>query len=245
MTSHNAVLANALNTPGIKKLRNKRVVLASASPRRKDILKTIGLEPEIVPSTFAEDLPLSSFEQIHEYPVATAMHKAVEVYERLVTENPEDPPDLVIGADTVVLTHALPATTFEMETGTRQELLEKPTSKADHLRMLQDLNGNVCEVVTGVSLVYPVLTAPGYATREMDERTLVYFVDSPLHILKAYVENGEGFDRAGGFAVQGLGSILIRKMNGDYNNVVGFPGASFFQFLDKLVEEEEDFLQIE
>lgn len=55
-------------------------------------------------------------------------------------------------ADTVVFTHALPSTTLEMELGTRQELLEKPCSKADHLRMLQDLNGNVCEVVTGVSL---------------------------------------------------------------------------------------------
>jgi len=244
MAPYNAVLANALNTPGIKKLRNKRVVLASASPRRSEILRTLGLAPEIVPSTFAENLPLSSFEQIHEYPVATAMHKAVEVYERLVNESPDDPPDLVIGADTVVFTHALPSTTLEMALGTRQELLEKPISKADHVRMLQDLNGNVCEVVTGVSLVFPVLTAPGYATRQLDERTLVYFVDNSLNILQAYVDNGEGFDRAGGFAVQGLGSILIRKIDGDYNNVVGFPGASFFQFLDKLVEEEEDFLEI-
>jgi septum formation protein len=83
-----------------------------------------------------------------------------------------------------VFTHALPSTTLEMALGTRQELLEKPISKADHVRMLQDLNGNVCEVVTGVSLgerwhtftretgangvlflVFPVLTAPGYATR--------------------------------------------------------------------------------
>ncbi|KAH0832890.1 Maf Ham1 [Lanmaoa asiatica] len=242
MTSHNAVLPNALNTPGIKKLRNKRVVLASASPRRSEILRTLGLTPEIVPSTFAENLPLSSFEQIHEYPVATAMHKAVEVYERLVTENPDDPPDLVIGADTVVFTHALPSTTLEMELGTRQELLEKPLSKADHLRMLQDLNGNVCEVVTGVSLGERWFTFEGM--RPMDERTLVYFVDNPLHVLRAYVENGEGFDRAGGFAVQGLGSVLIRKIDGDYNNVVGFPGASFFQFIDKLAEEEVDFLQI-
>ncbi|KAN0093283.1 Inosine triphosphate pyrophosphatase-like protein [Tylopilus felleus] len=244
MASHNAVLPHALNTPGIQKLRNKRVVLASASPRRNDILRTLGLAPEIVPSTFAENLPLSSFEQVHEYPVATAMHKAVEVYERLVTENPDDPPDLVIGADTVVLTHALPSTALEMELGTRQELLEKPISKEDHLRMLQDLNGNVCEVVTGVSLVFPVLTAPGYATRQMDQRTLVYFADNPLRVLQVYVENGEGFDRAGGFAVQGLGSILIRKIDGDYNNVVGFPGASFIHFLDKLVEDEEDFLEI-
>ncbi|KAG8213458.1 hypothetical protein J3R82DRAFT_11975 [Butyriboletus roseoflavus] len=244
MTSHNAVLAHALNTPGVEKLRNKRIVLASASPRRSEILRTLGLAPEIVPSTFTEDLPLSSFDQIHEYPVATATTKAVEVYTRLVRENPDDPPDLVIGADTVVFTHALPSTTLEMELGTRQELLEKPSSKADHLRMLQDLNGNVCEVVTGVSLVYPVLTTPGYVTREMDERTLVHFVDNSVRILEAYVENGEGFDRAGGFAVQGLGSILIRKIDGDYNNVVGFPGASFFQFIDTLVEEEVDFLQV-
>jgi len=244
MPSHNAVLPNALRTPAIEKLRNKRVVLASASPRRKEILQALGLEPEIVPSTFAENLPFSSFEQIHEYPVATATHKAVQVYESLVIDNPDDPPDLVIGADTVVFTHALPSTTLEMELGTRQELLEKPASKEDNLRMLQDLNGSVCEVVTGVSLVYPVLTAPGYAIKEMDERTLVYFVDNPLHILRAYVENGEGIDRAGGFAVQGLGSLLIRKIDGDYHNVVGFPGASFFQLLDKLVEEEEDFMQI-
>lgn len=58
-------------------------------------------------------------------------------------------------ADTVVFTHALPSTTLEMSLGTRQELLEKPISKADHLRMLLDLNGNVCEVVTGVSLGEP------------------------------------------------------------------------------------------
>ncbi|KIJ62964.1 hypothetical protein HYDPIDRAFT_93440 [Hydnomerulius pinastri MD-312] len=244
MPSHNAVLPNALQTPGVKKLENKRVILASASPRRKEILRTLGLDPEIIPSTFNENLPFSSFDQIHEYPVATATQKAVEVYQRLVEEDPDDAPDLVIGADTVVFTHALPSTTLEMEMGTRQELLEKPVSKADNLRMLQDLNGSVCEVVTGVSLVYPILTAPGYAIKELDERTLVYFVDSPLHILQAYVENGEGSDRAGGFAVQGLGSLLIRKIDGDYHNVVGFPAASFFQMLDKLVEEETDFLEI-
>ncbi|KAI6044847.1 Maf Ham1 [Pisolithus marmoratus] len=242
--SRNAVLPNALKTPGIERLRNKRVVLASASPRRKEILRTLGLDPEVVPSAFPENLPLSSFGQIHEYPVATATQKAVEVYQRLVEENPDDPPDLVIGADTVVFTHALPATTLEMETGTRQELLEKPTSKTDNLRMLLDLNGGVCEVVSGVSLVYPILTAPGYAIREFDERSLVYFAENPRHILEAYVENGEGADRAGGFAVQGLGALLIRKIDGDYNNVVGFPGTALFKMLDILVEEDDDFLTI-
>lgn len=95
------VLPHALQTPAIKKLTGKRIILASASPRRKDILSVFvlrsvasfststngcfqGIAPEIIPSTFEENLPVSSFQNIHEYPVATATHKAIEVYERLV-----------------------------------------------------------------------------------------------------------------------------------------------------------------
>ena len=108
-----------------------------------------------MPSTFAEDLSPTEFEDIHEYPVATATHKAVEVYERLVATNPDDPPDLVIGADTIVLTHAKPSTSdvaYSELPQIQQELLEKPDSKAENLRMLLELNGAVCEVVTGVSV---------------------------------------------------------------------------------------------
>ncbi|KAI6098142.1 Maf Ham1 [Pisolithus sp. B1] len=224
----NVVLPNALKTPGIEHLRNKRVVLASASPRREEILR--------------EQSPIDP--EIHEHPVATTTQKAVEVYQRLVEADPDDPPVLVIGADTIVFTHALPATALEMETGTRQELLEKPTSRADNLRMLLDVNGGVCEVVSGVSLVYPILTARGYAIRELDERSLVYFAENHRHVLEAYVENGEGIDRAGGFAVQGLSALLIRKIDGDYNNVMGFHGTALFKILDILVEEEDGFLTI-
>ncbi|KAF8261357.1 Maf/Ham1 [Lactarius quietus] len=226
MTSRNppAVLPHALHIPGINKLAGKRVILASNSPRRKEILQIFGLAPEV-------DLGPSSFENIHEYPVATATHKAVEVYERLVRADPENGPDLVIGADTVVLTHAQPLSSdvaYSELPGVLQELLEKPDSKEDNLRMLQDLNGSVCEVVTGVSLVFPILTSPGYDIR----------------LLNAYVDSGEGLDRAGGFAIQGLGGLLIRKIEGDYHNVVGFPASSFFRFLDLLVEEDDDFLEV-
>jgi septum formation protein len=150
-----AVLPHALHIPGINKLAGKRVILASNSPRRKEILQVFGVAPEVVPSTFTEDLSPLSFENIHEYPVATATHKAVEVYERLVRADPENGPDLVIGVDTVVLTHAQPLSSdvaYSELPSVRQELLEKPESKEDNLRMLQDLNGSVCEVVTGVSL---------------------------------------------------------------------------------------------
>ncbi|OBZ72991.1 N-acetylserotonin O-methyltransferase-like protein [Grifola frondosa] len=254
LPEHNCVLPHALRLPSLEKLVGKRVVLASASPRRKEILQTFGLAPEIIPSTFEETLPFSSFEDAHEYPVATATHKAVEVYERLVHENPDDAPDLVIGADTVVLTHLTPGLssdpTFVDQPSVSQDLLEKPLSKEDNLRMLLDLNGGVCEVVTGVSLgltisaVFPVLEAPGYKIKSIEERTLVYFADNSQELLDAYVASGEGLDRAGGFAVQGLGGILVRKVDGDYQNVVGFPAPSFFKFLDILFEEESDFLAI-
>ncbi|KAH9838732.1 Maf/Ham1 [Rhodofomes roseus] len=246
LPDHNCVLSHALQLPALKKLVGKRVILASASPRRRDILQTFGLSPEIVPSTFEETLPASSFEDIHEYPVATATHKAVEVYEKLVRENPDDAPDLVIGADTVVLTHPSPGLSSmpaDIPLGL-QDLLEKPADKADNYRMLLDLNGGMCEVVTGVSVVYPVLEAPGYKIKSIDERTLVYFADNPKELLEAYVDSGEGLDRAGGFAVQGLGGMLVRKVDGDYQNVVGFPAASFFKFLELLIEEEEDFLEV-
>ncbi|KAG5723922.1 N-acetylserotonin O-methyltransferase-like protein [Termitomyces sp. T112] len=243
----NHILPTALKLPAIKKLEGKRIVLASNSPRRQEIFRTFGLVPDIVPSKFEENLSPSSFTDIHEYPVATATQKAVEVYERLVEEDPDNPPDLVIAADTVVLTHAQPSTSdvsYSVLPRYNQELLEKPISKEDNLRMLLDINGGVCEVVTGVVVVYPVLTAPGYQMKFMDERTLVYFSDNPRHVVEAYVENGEGLDRAGGFAIQGLGGLLVRKIEGDYYNVVGFPASSFFAFMDLLLEEDPDFLEV-
>ncbi|KAG9047280.1 hypothetical protein FS837_002588 [Tulasnella sp. UAMH 9824] len=153
-----------------------------------------------------------------------------------------------ISADTVVLSRIEPATSNlgpGLEHDIRPEILEKPTSKADNLRMLLDMNGRSCEVVTGVSVVFPILTAPGYAIKSMDERSIVHFADNPVSLLEAYVDNGEGLDRAGGFAVQGLGGMLIRKVDGDWHNVVGFPAAAFFKFLEILVEEEDDFLAVD
>lgn len=70
----------------------------------------------------------------------------------------------------------------------------------------------------------------------------MYFAENDRHVLEAYVGSGEGADRAGGFAIQGLGGMLVSKIEGDYNNVVGFPATSFFKFLDLLIEEEVDFL---
>ncbi|SPC60917.1 related to Maf-like protein C3G6.03c [Ustilago sp. UG-2017b] len=217
----------ALNTPLFNKLAGKRVVLASSSPRRREILATVGLVPEIVPSTFEENLPKSEFtgEGVYEYPVQTGYKKALEVYERLVRENPEDPPDFVISADTVVVKDEV--------------IMEKPVDQQDNLRMLADLNGNKCEVVTGVTVIWPVIEVPGFQMRSLCEKTFVRFADNPYPLLKAYVDSKEGIDRAGGFAIQGRGALLVRAIEGDYNNVVGFPLYSFSAWLHDLIENEE------
>lgn len=96
-----------------------------------------------------------------------------------------------------------------------------------------------CEVVTGVTLLVPSLSSPGYALHSLSERTKVLFAASPPSVLQAYVACGEGSDRAGGFAIQGRGAVLVRSIQGDFNNVVGFPLFSFCAFLHELVETEQ------
>ncbi|GAA5915907.1 hypothetical protein JCM6882_001758 [Rhodosporidiobolus microsporus] len=220
------VLAHALSLPVFDKLRGKYVVLASASPRRSEILSTLGLQPQVVPSTFPELLSHADYPNPAEYAVATGSAKAVEVYEKLVLENPEDPPDMVIGADTVVILPGLEPT-----------ILEKPTSPEDQLKMLESYSGQEVQVATGVTVVQPQLAVPGYTTSSLVAVTKVKFADNSAQLLQAYVDCGEGIDRAGGFAIQGRGGLLIRSIEGDFNNCVGFPGQAFIEWLSEMEAE--------
>ncbi|GAA6016281.1 hypothetical protein JCM10207_000456 [Rhodosporidiobolus poonsookiae] len=222
------VLPHALKLPVFDKLRGKFVVLASASPRRSEILKTHGLQPAVIPSAFPETLSHADFEDPAQYAVATGSAKAVEVYAKLVEQNPEDPPDLVIGADTVVILG-----------GTDPTILEKPSSPEEQLSMLQSYQGQPVQVVTGVTIVQPQLATPGYSCASLVVTTKVHFAENSPELLQAYVDCGEGIDRAGGFAIQGSGGMLIRAIEGDYNNCVGFPGQAFIEFLSQLEADGE------
>lgn len=90
-----------------------------------------------------------------------------------------------------------------------------------------------------MTIVHATLRSPGYVVRSLSERTVVRFAENPHPLLQAYVDSGEGLDRAGGFAIQGKASILIRGIEGDFNNVVGFPLFSFCSFLHELIEADE------
>ncbi|XP_066303772.1 probable bifunctional dTTP/UTP pyrophosphatase/methyltransferase protein isoform X1 [Branchiostoma lanceolatum] len=206
--------------PLLPKLLEQRIVLASGSPRRQEILKRIGLKFEVVPSKFEENLKKSSFAGPHEYATATARGKALEVADRLY--NQVKKPDLIIGADTVV--------------SLGSDIIEKPADEDDAFRILKRLNAKKHEVVTGVVLVVPSLTDTGtekYDTVEFHESTEVCFGDLTDEMLKAYVATGEPMDKAGGYGIQAIGSSLVQGIHGDYFNVEGFP---VYHFCKKLVQ---------
>lgn len=258
LSNEPSILAErALHLPIYAKLEGKRLVLASSSPRRLKILRDLGINPEQIPSNFLEDLDHSLFEEEDEqdrnsptcskalrYAAATASEKAIEVYTRLVKESPDRGPDLVIGADTVIQKCTAD------ETGRKTAIIiEKPKDKQDQLSILEELmnsgtndTDSRIEAITSVALVFPSLCSPGYSVKTFGQSTRLFFLNQDRLTLIAYVEQGEGIDRAGGFSIEGVGSQLIEKIHGDWNNVLGFPASGFVQFIKKLLEEDEDFL---
>uniref|UniRef100_A0A8C5P8U4 Acetylserotonin O-methyltransferase-like protein n=1 Tax=Leptobrachium leishanense TaxID=445787 RepID=A0A8C5P8U4_9ANUR len=209
-----------LLSPVISKLAGKRVVLASASPRRQDILSNVGLRFEVVPSWFKETLDKSLFSAPHEYAVETAKQKALEVARRMHLKHLKTP-DIVIGADTIV--------TLE------DTILEKPLDKQDAYNMLSRLSGKEHSVFTGVVIVHCKSEDNQLATNITDfyEETKVKFANLSDELLWEYIDSGEPLDKAGGYGIQSLGGMLVECVHGDFLNVVGFP---LNHFCKKLAE---------
>ncbi|KAJ8383533.1 hypothetical protein AAFF_G00219830 [Aldrovandia affinis] len=208
--------------PVISKLTGKLVVLASASPRRLDILTNAGLKFEVVPSWFKETLDKTLFKSPHEYAVETAKQKALEVAKRMPHKHLKTP-DIVIGADTVVTVDGL--------------ILEKPVDKQDAYRMLSRLNGKEHSVFTGVVIVLcQELEGQEIEHRTVDfyEETKVKFADLSEEMLWEYIHSGEPMDKAGGYGIQALGGMLVEYVHGDFLNVVGFPLNHFCKQLGEL-----------
>jgi septum formation protein len=190
-----------LDIPALTSLRGKRVVLASASPRRKQLLSQIGLsQVEVIPSTFAEDLSktLSPFE----YVLQTATLKALKVYEQEIDNTEKGEPALIIAADTIVVS-------------TFGDILEKPRSVENHISMLKMLRSSGShKVYTAIALVAPLETAvePGYKLETHVEDTSVRFDPNVTdELILAYVKTREGVDKAGGYGIQGKFAANARR----------------------------------
>lgn len=219
-----------LDLPALNVLRGKRVILASASPRRKALLAQIGLtNVEVIPSKFEENLSksLSPFE----YVLGTATQKALAVYKDEIDNEEKGEPGLILAADTVVV-------------NAMGDILEKPRSEAHHIAMLKGLrDSGVHRVYTAVVVVTPLQSArdPGYAMESTTEETLVKF-DSEItdELLLAYVRTREGADKAGGYGIQGTGAILVEKIEGSFDNVVGLPLRTTLKLIGSVLARSDD-----
>ena len=186
------------------------IVLASASPRRQELLTNAGIEFVVRPANIPEvRLPDESPKGFAE---RMAREKARTIRDNVEAAHPPNKNSLaVLGADTVVVIG--------------NEVLGKPTNSGDAARMLRLLSGREHSVITGVCL-------SGETFEDVrSETTIVYFGELSEWDIKSYIKTGEPMDKAGAYAIQGMASRWISKIEGDYNNVVGLPVDLVLQML--------------
>ena len=184
------------------------LILASASPRRAELLRSAGIPFTVDVADIAEDAKAG------ESPLQHAERLAHEKAEVVAKRNPGK---IVLGADTIVVVD--------------NEILGKPRDATDAARMLRQLSGRSHEVITGVCIVFPETRNSKPETRS--ERTTVHFGQLSSSDIGSYVQTGEPMDKAGAYAIQGIASRWITKIEGDYANVVGLPVALVWKMLQK------------
>ena len=188
----------------------RSLILASGSPRRIEMMQAHGYDPLVLPAEIEENVPLHH--SMTDTVTYLALKKARDVETRWLAEKnsvsvaaaPDRPP-VIIAADTVVCYQG--------------EIMGKPADKEDGFRMLSALRGDVHDVVTGVALV----EAGAQHARVFYEITRVFFKDYSDEELLAYLDTDEAYDKAGGYAIQGWFSRYVDHIEGDYDNVVGYP----------------------
>jgi septum formation protein len=183
-----------------------RLILASNSPRRIELLRSAGFAFEVIPCSLDEDLPMPE-----EHPAAYA--RRIARAKALCVAATSPPGRLVLGADTIVTTNGL--------------ILGKPTRPFDATRMLRLLSGRTHEVITAVCLI----RAPAQIEALKHETTFVTFCDLTEDEIRAYVASREPFDKAGAYAIQGLAAKFVTHISGCYFNVVGLPVSLVYAIL--------------
>jgi septum formation protein len=188
------------------KKKKPRLILASKSPRRKELLEQAGLIFAVFPSCVDEDgINITVPENLVKTLAEAKAKNVAEAY----------PESWVIGADTIVLING--------------EILGKPESKEAARQMIQRLNGQTHEVYTGYAICCEALKTCLSGV----EKTEVHFKNLSELEIEWYIQTEEPFDKAGAYAIQGLGSFLVRRICGSYTNVVGLPVCEVLEHLFK------------
>jgi len=185
----------------------KRLILASTSPRRHGLAQEMGLEFDVIPSNYEEDMNLKLSPR--ELAKTLAYGKALDVSKKFKE-------GIVIGIDTFILFNG--------------QKLGKAKTKERAYKFLKSFSGKRLKVISGVALI-DCKTKKEIKDCEISE---VKFKKMSDYEIKTYVETGEPIDKAGAFAIQGLGSVFIEKISGSYTNIVGFPVSCLYKNLKKL-----------
>lgn len=196
-------------------MKDQKVILASNSPRRWELLHQIEIQPEIMPSQIEE---LTTSQLPEEIVVELSLKKAEDVADRTLESA------LIIGADTIVAVDGM--------------ILGKPKSHEDAYKMLKKIQGRSHEVYTGVTLIYKEKGRS--RERSFVEKTEVSVYPMTEKEMKSYADSKEPMDKAGAYGIQGGFAAYIEGIHGDYNNVVGLPIGRVYQEWKKLMEDEEN-----
>jgi septum formation protein len=176
--------------------QKRKIILASASPQRKELLEKIGLKFQVDPSNFPEnlrqDLPPEGVVKF--ISIGKASTVAVKY-----------PDAIIIAADTIGVL--------------KDRIIGKPHTSEEASKMLQSMSGKIHRVITGLTLID---TSSGKMLTRTVETKVRFKKLSPAEI-QFYVQSGEPQDKAGGYAIQGMGALIVEKISGDYYNVVGLP----------------------
>lgn len=181
------------------------IILASSSPRRKELLKLIFSEFTIRPSDIIEDVPQD----------IDCEHTAAYLASKKANSIIRQPNDLIIGCDTVVVAE--------------NRILGKPLNRDECREMLRQLSGKTHSVYTGVSIIVNDNEV------SFTEKTYVTFLEISDDEIENYINTGEPFDKAGGYGIQGKGALFVKSIKGDYFNVVGLPVARLNCELKKIM----------
>jgi len=183
-------------------------ILASASPRRRELLGQIGFVFEVIPA-LVEEVPGQGREPAEET-VRIALDKAAWVATR------QPPGRWVLGVDTIVVVDC--------------EILGKPADEEDAVRMLKMISGRKHRVITG----WVIVKSPDEVARKGFMESIVEIKKMDEQTIRAYVKTGEPMDKAGAYAVQGIGSFMVKAVQGSYTNVVGLPLCEVVEALEEI-----------
>jgi septum formation protein len=192
--------------------QNVKIILASGSPRRKELFEQVGLTFSIMKSNAEERITKTNPKEVV---MELAAQKAGEVLKQLSLRADFSEEILIVGADTIVVSEG--------------KILGKPRDEKDALEILMSLSGREHSVFTGVCGIYIDKNGKPDETKNicLAEETAVVMYPFSEEDAKAYIRTREPMDKAGAYGIQGIGAVLVKEIRGDYCNVVGFPLAAF------------------